>query len=241
MALLRGWLGFAAAVGLGFLVLLRPCEILSLTLGNILTPIALCGPADRLFLRLGQTKTSHRGGALHQHVRIDDAVFVPFVESIRKLPGAHEGQRLVLGAAEFRKKWNAIMMELGIVPTRDHGLTPAGLRAGGATHLFTATQDIALVKWRGRWQADRTLEHYLQELGSCSMLAAVPFNIRSKILALAEQTGVLLEHIIVQLAPLPDRLLLALENDANRKHSEASPRCLRRRRSASGIWGGREA
>ena len=44
------------------------------------------------------------------------------------------------------------------------GLTPASLRAGGATHKFsTGALDLGQLKFRGRWSALSTLEHYVQE------------------------------------------------------------------------------
>ncbi len=63
------------------------------------------------------------------------------------------------------------------------------------------------MKWRGRWQADRTLEHYLQKLGSSSMLAAVPMSTRTKITEYAGQTRALLEQVIMLMAPRRDQLL----------------------------------
>ena len=43
-------------------------------------------------------------------------------------------------------------------------LSPASLRAGGATHKFTTGQlDLGQLKFRGRWTVMSTLEHYVQE------------------------------------------------------------------------------
>lgn len=61
-----------------------------------------------------------------------------------------------------------MLKELGVPVGQQHGLTPASLRSGGATHMFAMTQDVQLVRWRGRWQHTPTLEHYLQEVGSAS-------------------------------------------------------------------------
>ena len=84
---------------------------------------------------------------------------------------------------------------------------PAGLRAGGATHLFLHTQDVALVKWRGRWTSDRTLEHYLQEMGAAGMLAELTEATRLTIAEYASQTKPLLELITSSTRTWPDRLL----------------------------------
>ena len=47
---------------------------------------------------------------------------------------------------------------------QDLGLTPASLRAGGATHSFsTQACDLGQLKFKGRWAALSTLEHYEHE------------------------------------------------------------------------------
>ena len=96
-----------------------------------------------------------------------------------------------------------ILDELGLDHVQPTGLTPAGLRAGCATHLFICTQDIALVKWRGRWQSDKTLEHYLQELGSCSLLATLPQPVRDRIEYHAKDARPLLDAVIDSHAKRP--------------------------------------
>jgi len=43
------------------------------------------------------------------------------------------------------------------------GLRPSSLRAGGATDLLEQTGNLPLVRMRGRWLSERSLEHYVQE------------------------------------------------------------------------------
>ncbi len=91
---------------------------------------------------------------------------------------------------------DALLDELGLLAyVRPTGLIPAGLRAGGATHVLLSTQDVALVKWCGRRQTDKTLEHYLQDLGSCSLLATLGPDLRERITACASYTRSLLEMV----------------------------------------------
>ena len=52
--------------------------------------------------------------------------------------------------------------------------------------MFLSTQDIALVKWRGRWCSDRTLEHYLQELGAAALLVGLPRTVRATVATMAQ-------------------------------------------------------
>lgn len=158
-----------AALGLGFLGLLRPAEVLKLKGKCLLKPLKLMGPPHLMYIDIGAAKSSSRGGALHQHVRVEDAIFVPFMEKISGQLGPEE---LVwsLGSYAFRLLWDSLLSELGVPVGQQAGLTPASLRAGGATHMFAMTQDVQLVRWRGRWQSVTTLEHYLQEVGSASIV-----------------------------------------------------------------------
>ena len=65
------------------------------------------------------------------------------------------------GTGKFRELFHEAARGLGIA---DLCLTPGGLRAGGATYKFAnEILDIGRLKFRGRWAAMHTLEHYIQE------------------------------------------------------------------------------
>jgi hypothetical protein len=65
---------------------------------------------------------------------------------MRLLPG---------GTQKFRSIFSQIVKDLEI---QDLGLTPASLRAGGATHAFsTQACDLGQLKFKGRWAALSTL------------------------------------------------------------------------------------
>ncbi len=56
--------------------------------------------------------------------------------------------------------------------------------------------------------SDRTLEHYLQEMGAASMLATLPERTRYRIGMYASKTRTLLELITNETISMPDRLLM---------------------------------
>lgn len=94
---------------------------------------------------------------------------MPFVEKINEQLGPEE-HLLPFGGFAFRLLWDSLLTELGVPVGQQAGPTPASPRAGGAAHTFAKTQDVQLVRWRGRWQHMATLEHYLQEVGSASIV-----------------------------------------------------------------------
>lgn len=149
--------------GLGFLELFRPADVLKVTGSSLLTPRKLMGPPHLMYIDIGVSKSSHCGGPLHQHVRVEDAYFVPFIAQLDEQISPEE-KLLPMGGYNFRLLWDALLKELGMPVGQQHGLTPA----------IAMTQDVQLVRWRGRWQHNATLEHYLQEVGSASIVPPVP-------------------------------------------------------------------
>lgn len=146
----------------------------------------LMGPPHLLYIDIGVAKSSHRGGPLHQHARVEDAIFVPFIERLVEQLGPEE-KLWPTGAYDFRLRWDALLTELGVPVGQRDGLTPASLRSGGATRMFAMSQDVQLVRWRGRWQDNNTLEHYLQEVGSASIVPRLPPTSRAAVCRWAAQ------------------------------------------------------
>ena len=64
-----------------------------------------------------------------------------------------------LTAREFGNHFKVIMQELGVSSMK---LTPASLRAGGATMFYNRGIAIGTLRFMGRWTVEKSLEHYLQ-------------------------------------------------------------------------------
>ena len=106
-----------------------------------------------------------------------------------------------LSGSAFTARWNAVFQALG-VPTReaDRGVTPGCLRGSGATFLYQTTEDIPLIRWRGRWRRAQTLEVYLQEAAAFMLLAAVTPENRQRIAELASLAEAAVWSVIEQLS-----------------------------------------
>ena len=82
-------------------------------------------------------------------------------------------------------------------------MTPASLRAGGATWLFEVCRDLSLVRWRGPWASVRTLEVYIQEVAADRLLADAPAAVRDRVARLAGACPALVrDRVAVQRGPL---------------------------------------
>lgn len=164
LAGLWGWYNWLGIVALGFAAMLHPSEMLALTRRDLVFPRDLAEDSTGMFIHVANPKTARF--ARRQHGRVDDPDIVWLVEQIfGHLPLQ---QRLYpLSASSFRKQWNAVMSRLGISHRQaDKGATPGVLRGSGATFLYSCSEDINWVAWRGRWSRVRTLEYYLQEVGA---------------------------------------------------------------------------
>ena len=164
LAVLWGWHSWAGIVLIGFAAMLHPSEMLSLLRKDLVFPSDVCFDTAALYIRIRDPKTARF--ARRQHGRIDDPEIILVAETLFGRLSADS--RLYLGSMHsFRRQWNAIMSRLGVpFKQNDHGATPGVLRGSGATFLYSSSEDIAWVAWRGRWSKMRTLEYYLQEVAA---------------------------------------------------------------------------
>eukprot|EP00438_Fugacium_kawagutii_P034033 Skav222219 [mRNA] locus=scaffold552:275929:282761:+ [translate_table: standard] len=168
VAFLWGWRSWAGLVLLGFAAMLHPSEMLALVRRDLIFPSDVCYDSSALFIRIRDPKTARF--ARRQHGRVDDPGIIFVVES---LFGSLAADDKLYGCSMhvFRRQWNSVMDHLGVpFKQADHGATPGVLRGSGATFLYSASEDINWVAWRGRWSKVRTLEYYLQEVAAYVMI-----------------------------------------------------------------------
>ena len=73
------------------------------------------------------------------------------------------------------------------------GLTPASLRAGGATFWYQLTDSTEWVRFRGRWMNTRMLEIYIQEVAATGFMHTLSEDVQTSIHFVASAAPVLLE------------------------------------------------
>ena len=171
----------ARALRFCFYAMLRPGEFQKACRQDLVLPCDLCRTdADpRLYLSVVLPKT-RLTGARKQYARADD------LETARLwafLAGDAEPQGKLWSASPtaFRTRWNLLCKEFQVPFNEVSGITPASLRAGGATALYEATEDMELVRHRGRWATVKTVEIYVQEVGGERFLASLDASVRRKI------------------------------------------------------------
>jgi len=180
VALHWGWTDLAALILIGFLGMLRPIELLALTVQDATFTTSSRG-LELLFVFIGSPKT-RRLAARRQHVRIDDQLVVSALRRWWPCADGAAEQHLFLGTrGDFSLMFVALLRELGLDTAPGERLTPACLRPGGATWLFHETDSPDLVRFRGRWLSTRMLEIYIQEVAGDTYMARLPAATRAKV------------------------------------------------------------
>ena len=69
-----------------------------------------------------------------------------------------------------------------------HGYVLFSLRAGAITTLYKRCGDLQRVRWYGRWDSLRTMEHYVPELPQAAVFAELDAATRAQLAALASRS-----------------------------------------------------
>jgi hypothetical protein len=155
------WIVFAVLLRVGYHGLLRPADICGLRCcdvsvmttseGGFQAVLAITNPKTRAFM--GRT----------QFAIIKDVITIRWLQWL--LVGLPPLCRIWIGTtSSFRALFRSITDELCISHL---GLSPASLRAGGATALFLSGIEIARLRFMGRWKTDASLQAYIQEAVCC--------------------------------------------------------------------------
>jgi hypothetical protein len=192
LALVWNWVDMCLLICVGFLGMLRPGELSRLTFGDLLFVTVNLQPA--VFVRICQPKM-RRIGPRREHVRIDDG---PLILALKKVAAGRCLTDFVLNGTQldFATHFRQLLVGLDLPYGRGHGLTPASLRAGGATFWYHRFDSTEFVRFRGRWANSRMLEVYIQEVAATSLLQDLPFSVQQRIGRFAAAAAPLLSAFI---------------------------------------------
>jgi len=159
-----GWELIAVSFWLAFHGLLRPGEMASLVPTDFAfqTRFGVNGEQEQIcIIRICNPKT-RRLGPRRQHVLITEYVLVKWLYAVitpLRLAGSpHTITSYAL--ASLSRKLAQILQALGVPPQM---YTLGGFRPGGATWEYMNHVAVSHLKFRGRWAAESSLEHYIQE------------------------------------------------------------------------------
>ena len=148
---------FCVLVRVGFHGLLRPGEIANLVAGDVRLPLSPAnGEAAVIAIRSPKTRF-HYGRK--QFALITDVGTVAYLRwLVADLPP--HVKLWPSDANRFRSLFASVLRKAGLA---NLPITPASLRAGGATDMIVRQVDIGRLKFLGRWKSQGTLDSYVQE------------------------------------------------------------------------------
>ena len=194
-ALIWGWKREAALWAMGWSGIMRVGEMLMTRRSDLILPSDAAPGFTHILVKIHQPKTRGRG-AKHQAARVDQEDLVRLIAGAFKDEAA-DALLWPLSASTLRKRFGAVLKELGLPTRREGEQRPyelASLRAGGATWLLGMTESPDLVRRRGRWQAMRTCEIYLQEIAVATSLPLLPTQVNEKIQVMAASFDIVLDR-----------------------------------------------
>ena len=164
------WMIFSALLLVGFFGLLRPGELLALRAADATLPNSLAVGCSFAVIRLVRPKNARQMGRLQfTELRHPDAVnWLCWLKM--RAPQEH-AVRWPGTAAKFRHMFKTVCSAMKI---RELRLSPASLRAGGATLLVDQGMEINRVRLLGRWAHLRSLEHYVQIARAEQIALSIP-------------------------------------------------------------------
>ena len=183
VALTWGMPRFAVGLWTAFHGLLRPGELFSMVRGCVIFCSALGFSGEQsagAILTIPFPKT-RKYGPRRQHVMVLDRQLTSAMEIVFGHLDPAE-TLLPYTDATARSRFAKILERIGIP---GHLYSWASLRAGGATFDYLMGTPVAAIKFRGRWAAEKTLEHYIQECAGALDISALPPLVQRRCAALA--------------------------------------------------------
>ena len=156
----------------GFFGLLRPSEICAIRVEDVSLPSSwsLAGPFA--VIRVCSPKNARQMGR-QQFTEIRQADTINWLSwLVHSRPQA--SSRLWSGeASTFRTMFRNLCQRLNLGSLR---LSPASLRAGGATWMLDGKEEVSRIRFLGRWSNLRSREHYLQVARALQIAISLPHS-----------------------------------------------------------------
>ena len=161
-------LPFAVLLRVAFFGLLRPCEVFKLKVRDVrIGYTSKNQPVATLILRDPKNRASM---GVNQFVLLQDGPTVLWLSWV--LLGLQPDHHLWPSSGlSFRQMFADVAADCGLSFAN---LVPAGLRAGGATWMFTEGVSIGHLQFCGRWKSQTSLHSYIQEAMACLVWLDTP-------------------------------------------------------------------
>ena len=181
--LVWGWTREAACFALAWGALLRIGEVVMAFRRDLILPADVNYSVNHLLLRIVDPKTRFRA-ARHQVGKMEQPDLILVVQL--GFGSLAAGEKLwPFTSSTLRHRLRSVLQKLDLpwkAGARPKQLNLASLRAGGATWLISQSESSELVRRRGRWVSQRTMEIYIQEVMASTFMTDIDEACRNKVL-----------------------------------------------------------
>ena len=160
----KEWFFMAVLLELGLLCMLRPGELMKLKHSDFAMPGQFNLSNSKVAIQVTSPKNRRQFGD-SQFVCLQNPNTIIWLESL-----VVEGSEAPFWPASrytFVKMFKQLVQDLGVSSCH---FTPASLRPGGATMYYNQGIGIANLRFMGRWTAEKSLEHYIQQAMATQIL-----------------------------------------------------------------------
>lgn len=160
----KEWFFMAVLLELGLLCMLRPGELMKLKHNDFAMPGQFNLSNSKVAIQVTSPKNRRQFGD-SQFVCLQNPNAIIWLESL-----VVEGSEAPFWPASrytFVKMFKQLVQDLGVSSCH---FTPASLRPGGATMYYNQGIGIANLRFMGRWTAEKSLEHYIQQAMATQIL-----------------------------------------------------------------------
>ena len=152
------WFQFAGLLTIGFFGLLRPSEMYNLCREDVTIPNTMSLGSDFAVVLIRQPKNARQMGP-QQFAQVHHPDAINWLTWMIHAGEKSHGTLWPSSPGRFRNIFKVLCSRIGIGNMK---LSPASLRAGGATWMLDEQVEIPRIRFYGRWSNLRSLEHYLQ-------------------------------------------------------------------------------
>eukprot|EP00438_Fugacium_kawagutii_P036295 Skav217416 [mRNA] locus=scaffold2674:455612:458842:- [translate_table: standard] len=152
------WYVMAALVAVAFYGLLRPGELFGLTSNDVSLPQSLSLAAPFAVIRLKRPKNARQMG-LQQFAELRHPDAINWLAWVLHTKSEKDAALWPSSPSRFRVMFKHVCKKMMVTNMK---LSPASLRAGGATWMLDEGVEVSKIRFQGRWSNLRSLEHYLQ-------------------------------------------------------------------------------
>lgn len=181
------WYVFSALLLVGFFGLLRPGELVNIAGKDVSLPNSLTLGSSFAVIRIARPKNSRQMG-IQQFVELRHPDAINWLSWL-KVTSSQDRPFWKSSANKFRSMFRQVCDTLQISQLH---LSPASLRAGGATWHVDEGIEINRIRFLGRWAHLRSLEHYIQVARAQQISLSLPHIVASKLKAFVMKWSFLL-------------------------------------------------